>query len=96
MVSGVGDVPKAGGDILGTPRVVPSVGVMFWGHPPGCVPRVRGERHRVSPRSVPAVVDCPVCQHRCPLAEVVENYFLRDTGTEATAAGQGPSQVLIS
>lgn len=46
--------------------------------------------------SVPAVVDCPVCQHPCPLAEVVENYFLRDTRAEAAAVEQGPSQVIIN
>lgn len=42
---------------------------------------------------LPAVVDCPICKHQCHLKDVVENYFLRDSGAEAAATSQGSSQV---
>ncbi|XP_072703698.1 transcription intermediary factor 1-beta isoform X2 [Ciconia boyciana] len=42
------------------------------------------------------VVDCPICKHQCHLKDVVENYFLRDSGAEAAATSQGSSQCCTS
>ncbi|NXL39603.1 TIF1B factor, partial [Glaucidium brasilianum] len=42
------------------------------------------------------VVDCPICKHQCHLKDVVENYFLRDSGAEAAAASQASSQCCTS
>ncbi|XP_074786087.1 transcription intermediary factor 1-beta isoform X1 [Athene noctua] len=42
------------------------------------------------------VVDCPICKHQCHLKDVVENYFLRDSGTEVAAASQASSQCCTS
>uniref|UniRef100_A0A8D0EXU2 Tripartite motif containing 28 n=1 Tax=Strix occidentalis caurina TaxID=311401 RepID=A0A8D0EXU2_STROC len=42
------------------------------------------------------VVDCPICKHQCHLKDVVENYFLRDSGAETAAASQGSSQCCTS
>ncbi|XP_009474623.1 PREDICTED: transcription intermediary factor 1-beta [Nipponia nippon] len=50
-------------------------------------------RHRRQPRSL---VDCPVCKHQCHLKDVVENYFLRDSGAETAATSQGSSQCCTS
>ncbi|XP_053908399.1 transcription intermediary factor 1-beta [Cuculus canorus] len=41
------------------------------------------------------VTDCPVCTHRCPLSDVVENYFLRAAGAEA-ASGEDTTQCCTS
>ncbi|XP_074994936.1 transcription intermediary factor 1-beta isoform X9 [Calonectris borealis] len=52
------------------------------------------------PAAAPApdgpVVDCPICKHQCHLKDVVENYFLRDSGAEAAATSQGSSQCCTS
>ncbi|XP_042646248.1 transcription intermediary factor 1-beta isoform X2 [Tyto alba] len=42
------------------------------------------------------VVDCPICKHQCHLKDVVENYFLRDSGAETAATSQGSSQCCTS
>ncbi|KAM6394767.1 transcription intermediary factor 1-beta [Rhynochetos jubatus] len=42
------------------------------------------------------VVDCPICKNQCPLKDVVENYFLRDSGAEAAATSQSSSQCCTS
>ncbi|NXQ91058.1 TIF1B factor, partial [Nyctibius grandis] len=51
-----------------------------------------------SPAAAPEepVVDCPVCKNQCHLKDVVENYFLRDNGTEAAATSQGSGQCCTS
>ncbi|NWS64548.1 TIF1B factor, partial [Chunga burmeisteri] len=41
-------------------------------------------------------VDCPICKHQCHLKDVVENYFLRDSGAETAATSQGSSQCCTS
>ncbi|XP_066843348.1 transcription intermediary factor 1-beta [Anser cygnoides] len=43
-----------------------------------------------------AVVDCPVCKHRCSLQDVVENYFLKDSRPEAAASSQASGQCCTS
>ncbi|XP_074932359.1 transcription intermediary factor 1-beta isoform X2 [Phalacrocorax aristotelis] len=52
------------------------------------------------PAAAPApddpVVDCPICKHQCHLKDVVENYFLRDSGAEAPATSQGSTQCCTS
>ncbi|KAF1673503.1 TIF1B factor, partial [Pygoscelis papua] len=45
---------------------------------------------------LPAVFDCPICKHQCHLKDVVENYFLRDSGAEVAATSQGSSQCCTS
>ncbi|KAF1434245.1 Transcription intermediary factor 1-beta, partial [Spheniscus mendiculus] len=45
---------------------------------------------------LPAVFDCPICKHQCHLKDVVENYFLRDSGAEAATTSQGSSQCCTS
>lgn len=40
-----------------------------------------------------AVVDCPVCKHQCYLKDIVENYFLRDSGAEAATDSKDANQV---
>lgn len=42
---------------------------------------------------LPTVVNCPICKHQCHLKDIMENYFLRDSGVEAAATSQGLSQV---
>ncbi|XP_044845269.1 transcription intermediary factor 1-beta isoform X2 [Mauremys mutica] len=42
------------------------------------------------------VVDCPVCKHQCYLKDIVENYFLRDCGTEAAADSRDANQCCTS
>ncbi|KAM6107566.1 transcription intermediary factor 1-beta [Phoenicopterus ruber ruber] len=42
------------------------------------------------------VVDCPICKHQCHLKDIVENYFLRDSGATTAAASQGSSQCCTS
>ncbi|KAF1416961.1 Transcription intermediary factor 1-beta, partial [Spheniscus humboldti] len=42
------------------------------------------------------VFDCPICKHQCHLKDVVENYFLRDSGAEAATTSQGSSQCCTS
>ncbi|NWW72365.1 TIF1B factor, partial [Climacteris rufus] len=39
--------------------------------------------------------DCPVCQQQCPLGDIMENFFLQDSGT-GTAPGQGSGQSCTS
>ncbi|XP_062368531.1 transcription intermediary factor 1-beta isoform X2 [Cinclus cinclus] len=38
------------------------------------------------------VFDCPVCHQQCPLSDIMENFFLQDSGA-GTALGQGSGQV---
>ncbi|XP_065511417.1 transcription intermediary factor 1-beta isoform X2 [Caloenas nicobarica] len=42
------------------------------------------------------VVNCPVCKHQCSLKDVVENYFLKDSGTKTAAASQESTQCCTS
>lgn len=42
------------------------------------------------------VVDCPVCKHQCYLKDIVENYFLRDGGTEAVGDAREANQCCTS
>ncbi|XP_044300503.1 transcription intermediary factor 1-beta isoform X8 [Varanus komodoensis] len=42
------------------------------------------------------VVDCPVCKHQCYLKDIVENYFLRDGGTEALGDARDANQCCTS
>ncbi|XP_061446083.1 transcription intermediary factor 1-beta isoform X2 [Rhineura floridana] len=42
------------------------------------------------------VVDCPVCKHQCYLKDIVENYFLRDGGTESLADARDANQCCTS
>uniref|UniRef100_A0A8D0KMC0 Tripartite motif containing 28 n=1 Tax=Salvator merianae TaxID=96440 RepID=A0A8D0KMC0_SALMN len=42
------------------------------------------------------VVDCPVCKHQCYLKDIVENYFLRDGGTEAPGDARDANQCCTS
>ncbi|NXC78439.1 TIF1B factor, partial [Anhinga anhinga] len=53
-------------------------------------------RHTSPTTPLPAVVDCPICKHQCLLKDVVENYFLRDSGAEAPATSQGLAQCCTS
>uniref|UniRef100_A0A674JBS0 Tripartite motif containing 28 n=1 Tax=Terrapene triunguis TaxID=2587831 RepID=A0A674JBS0_9SAUR len=43
-----------------------------------------------------AVVDCPVCKHQCYLKDIVENYFLRDSGAEAATDSKDANQCCTS
>uniref|UniRef100_A0A452IHQ8 Uncharacterized protein n=1 Tax=Gopherus agassizii TaxID=38772 RepID=A0A452IHQ8_9SAUR len=43
-----------------------------------------------------AVVDCPVCRHQCYLKDIVENYFLRDSGTDAATHSRDANQCCTS
>ncbi|XP_054664441.1 transcription intermediary factor 1-beta isoform X1 [Grus americana] len=67
-----------------------------------CLHSVCRECLRVAPgpAAAPApdgpVVDCPICKHQCHLKDVVENYFLRDSGAETAATSQGSSQCCTS
>ncbi|XP_029769689.1 transcription intermediary factor 1-beta [Terrapene carolina triunguis] len=42
------------------------------------------------------VVDCPVCKHQCYLKDIVENYFLRDSGAEAATDSKDANQCCTS
>ncbi|XP_048688505.1 transcription intermediary factor 1-beta isoform X2 [Caretta caretta] len=42
------------------------------------------------------VVDCPVCKHQCYLKDIVENYFLRDSGVEAATDSKDANQCCTS
>uniref|UniRef100_A0A8C8RTG6 Tripartite motif containing 28 n=1 Tax=Pelusios castaneus TaxID=367368 RepID=A0A8C8RTG6_9SAUR len=42
------------------------------------------------------VVDCPICKHQCYLKDIVENYFLRDSGAEATTDSKDANQCCTS
>ncbi|XP_050783551.1 transcription intermediary factor 1-beta isoform X2 [Gopherus flavomarginatus] len=42
------------------------------------------------------VVDCPVCRHQCYLKDIVENYFLRDSGTDAATHSRDANQCCTS
>ncbi|NXJ24091.1 TIF1B factor, partial [Dicrurus megarhynchus] len=41
------------------------------------------------------VFDCPVCHQQCPLGDIMENFFLQDSGA-GTALGQGSGQSCTS
>ncbi|NXI86204.1 TIF1B factor, partial [Rhipidura dahli] len=41
------------------------------------------------------VFDCPVCHQQCPLGDIMENFFLQDSGA-GTALGQGGGQSCTS
>lgn len=41
----------------------------------------------------PAVVDCPVCKQQCYSKDIVENYFMRDSGSKASSDSQDANQV---
>lgn len=40
-----------------------------------------------------AVVDCPVCKQQCSSKDIVENYFMRDSGNKAASDAQDANQV---
>lgn len=40
-----------------------------------------------------AVVDCPVCKQQCYSKDIVENYFMRDSGSKASSDSQDANQV---
>uniref|UniRef100_A0A6I8P8X3 Tripartite motif containing 28 n=1 Tax=Ornithorhynchus anatinus TaxID=9258 RepID=A0A6I8P8X3_ORNAN len=42
------------------------------------------------------VVDCPVCKHQCFLKDIVENYFMRDSGPKATPDSKDANQCCTS
>ncbi|XP_074873877.1 transcription intermediary factor 1-beta isoform X4 [Carettochelys insculpta] len=42
------------------------------------------------------VVDCPVCKHQCYLKDIVENYFLRDSGAESATDSKDANQCCTS
>uniref|UniRef100_H9GGN9 B box-type domain-containing protein n=1 Tax=Anolis carolinensis TaxID=28377 RepID=H9GGN9_ANOCA len=42
------------------------------------------------------VVDCPVCKHQCYVKDIVENYFLRDGGTESLGEARDANQCCTS
>ncbi|XP_027766326.1 transcription intermediary factor 1-beta [Empidonax traillii] len=42
-----------------------------------------------------AVFECPVCHHQCPLGDILDNFFLQDSGAGATA-GPEPLQSCTS
>ncbi|XP_014377208.1 transcription intermediary factor 1-beta isoform X1 [Alligator sinensis] len=44
----------------------------------------------------PAVIDCPVCKHQCYLKDIVENYFMRDSGTESATDSKEANQCCTS
>ncbi|XP_038608625.1 transcription intermediary factor 1-beta [Tachyglossus aculeatus] len=48
-----------------------------------------------SPQDGP-VVDCPVCKHQCFLKDIVENYFMRDSGSKATPDSKDANQCCTS
>ncbi|XP_059584476.1 transcription intermediary factor 1-beta isoform X3 [Alligator mississippiensis] len=42
------------------------------------------------------VIDCPVCKHQCYLKDIVENYFMRDSGTEPATDSKEANQCCTS
>lgn len=42
------------------------------------------------------VVDCPVCKQQCFSKDIVENYFMRDSGSKAATDSQDANQVCPS
>ncbi|KYO43772.1 transcription intermediary factor 1-beta isoform B [Alligator mississippiensis] len=44
----------------------------------------------------PQVIDCPVCKHQCYLKDIVENYFMRDSGTEPATDSKEANQCCTS
>ncbi|XP_065593841.1 transcription intermediary factor 1-beta [Cyrtonyx montezumae] len=42
------------------------------------------------------VVDCPTCKQQCPLADVVENYFLKDRGAKKDDANHASARCCTS
>lgn len=40
-----------------------------------------------------AVVDCPVCKQQCYSKDIVENYFMRGSGSKASSDSQDANQV---
>nr|XP_036848873.1 transcription intermediary factor 1-beta [Manis javanica] len=43
-----------------------------------------------------AVVDCPVCKQQCFSKDIVENYFMRDSGSKAATDSQDANQCCTS
>ncbi|XP_066126870.1 transcription intermediary factor 1-beta isoform X1 [Saccopteryx bilineata] len=43
-----------------------------------------------------AVVDCPVCKQQCFSKDIVENYFMRDSGSKASTDSQDANQCCTS
>ncbi|XP_063091593.1 transcription intermediary factor 1-beta-like [Cavia porcellus] len=43
-----------------------------------------------------AVVDCPVCKQQCCFKDIVENYFVRDSGNKAASDAQEANQCCTS
>ncbi|EHB16620.1 Transcription intermediary factor 1-beta [Heterocephalus glaber] len=43
-----------------------------------------------------AVVDCPVCKQQCSFKDIVENYFVRDSGNKAASDAQEANQCCTS
>ncbi|XP_036599779.1 transcription intermediary factor 1-beta-like [Trichosurus vulpecula] len=43
-----------------------------------------------------AVVDCPVCKHQCLAKDIVENYFMRDSGAKAAPDPEDANQCCTS
>uniref|UniRef100_A0A8D0GLU3 TIF1B factor n=1 Tax=Sphenodon punctatus TaxID=8508 RepID=A0A8D0GLU3_SPHPU len=43
-----------------------------------------------------SVVDCPVCKHQCYLKDIVENYFLRDGGSEVPGGAKDANECCTS
>lgn len=52
-----------------------------------------GEHAVFSHILVLAVVDCPVCKQQCYSKDIVENYFMRDSGSKASSDSQDANQV---
>uniref|UniRef100_A0A8C7EHN9 Transcription intermediary factor 1-beta-like n=1 Tax=Nothoprocta perdicaria TaxID=30464 RepID=A0A8C7EHN9_NOTPE len=48
-----------------------------------CRPCLRAEAPPAVAKDGP-VIDCPICKHQCYLKDVVENYFLRDSGADGS------------
>ncbi|XP_027714979.1 transcription intermediary factor 1-beta [Vombatus ursinus] len=44
----------------------------------------------------PAVVDCPVCKQQCFAKDIVENYFMRDSGTKTSTDTKDANQCCTS
>lgn len=42
------------------------------------------------------VVDCPVCKQQCFSKDIVENYFMRDSGSKAATDSQDANQVCLA
>ncbi|XP_035745764.1 transcription intermediary factor 1-beta, partial [Egretta garzetta] len=55
-----------------------------------------GPPDTTSTAPLPTVVNCPICKHQCHLKDIMENYFLRDSGVEAAATSQALSQCCTS